>query len=245
MLRLRVIGCLLILVVGVLANAGCSGRIEEAASSETPEIDPDLIDGQGVKFITDDGLVLVGTMYGTGSKAVVFSNMDRTQRHEWAELARALAARGYITLTYDYRGYDLSQGRPDTTLIPVDLAAAIGFARAQEIDDLALVGADLGGWAIAKISGEESPAAVVVMASRAVKDEEVQAISAPKLFVYSDEESGTIPTAMEHMFRVATEPKEQLVYPSEAHGTTLFITEHADDLRQRIASFIETHMPVE
>ncbi len=243
MVQLKRIGSILFALTCLVIVAACTVTSDSTSSTATPEIDPELISGQAVRFLTEDGLVLVGTMYGQNPQAVLFSNMDRTLRHEWNDLARELAARGYMTLVFDYRGYDLSQGEPDTTMIVEDLKAAISFIRSQGIDDLALVGAGLGGWAIGKVAGGEDLAAVVIMSSRAVQDGEIQAIAAPKLFIHSEDESGTAPVAMNHMYKVASEPKEQIVFPSEFRGTTLFLTEHKDHLIEQVVTFFEDNMP--
>ena len=243
MVRIKLACRIIFALTCLVIVAACTETSDSTSPITTPEIDPELISSQAVRFLTEDGLVLVGTMYGQNPQAVLFSNMDRTLRHEWNDLARELAAKGYMTLIFDYRGYDLSQGEPDTTMIVEDLKAAITFIRSQGIEELALVGAGLGGWAIGKVAGGEDLAAVVIMSSRAVQDGEIQAIAAPKLFIHSEDESGTGPVAMNHMFRVATEPKEQIIFPSEFRGTTLFLTEHKEHLIEQVVTFFEDNMP--
>jgi alpha/beta superfamily hydrolase len=244
MAQLKSIGRIIFGLICLVIVAACTETSDSTSPITTPEIDPELISSQAVRFLTEDGLLLVGTMYGQNPQAVLFANMDRTSRHEWNELARELSAKGYMALIFDYRGYDLSQGKPDTTMIVEDLKAAISFLRSQGIQDLALVGAGLGGWAIGKVAGGEDLSAVIIMSSRAVKDEEIQAILVPKLFIHSADESGSGPVGMDHMFRVATEPKEQIIFPSEFRGTTLFLTEHKDQLIEQVVTFIDDNMPV-
>ena len=244
MARQNTLKLLIFLLCCVVLTAACTVTADRAPT-ETPDIDPELIAGQSVRFLTDDGILLVGTLYGQSPQAILFSNMDRTLRHEWDDLARELAARGYMSLIYDYRGYDLSQGEPDSTMIFDDLRAAISFIRSQGTENLSLVGADLGGWAMGKIAGDEDLSALIIISSRAVRDEEIQAISAPKLFIHSADESGTAPVAMDHMYKAAVGPKEQIIFPSEFRGTTLFLTEHKNDLIGEIVSFIGENMPVD
>ena len=117
MVRLKRVSRILFALTYLVIAAACTVTSESPSSTATLEIDPELISGQAVRFLTEDGLALVGTLYGKSPQAVLFSNMDRTLRHEWNDLARELAAEGYMTLIFAYRGYDLSQGEPDTTMI--------------------------------------------------------------------------------------------------------------------------------
>ncbi len=207
----------------------------DSATKEGPRV---------VTFVSDDGVTLSGTLYGSGARAIIFSHMFPTDQTSWTPLAKDLAGHGYLVLTYDFRGYGTSQGTKDVSKIDHDLRAAVTFVRAQGATRLALVGASMGGMATAKVAAVEKPDAVVIMSAPqsfmglAVSDDEVKAITAPKLFIGSEQDGPTSTTL--HMFDVAPEPKDKHIYPGSGHGTYIFDSEYGADLTQRIIQFIET-----
>jgi len=233
-----------LILVGALFLAACRGAPTAPSLTEVAPA-PEGVASQTVSFITDDGVTLGGTLYGSGSTAVIFSHMFPTDQTSWTALARELANRGYMTLTYDFRGYGASGGQKDVSQIDRDLRAAVAFVRQQGATHLVLVGASMGGTATAKVAATERPVAVVIMSAPAsfrglsVSDDEIQAITAPKLFIGSEQDGATRDTL--HMFDVASEPKEKHIYPGSGHGTFIFDSQYGDDLTQRLIQFIEAN----
>jgi pimeloyl-ACP methyl ester carboxylesterase len=215
----------------------------EVPAAATPPATLATEGARAVSFVTEDGVTLGGTLYGSGSTAVIFSHMLPTDQTSWAAMARELAGRGYLVLTYDFRGYGASQGKKEISKLDRDLRAAVAFVRTQGVAKLVLVGASMGGMATAKVAAVEKPTAVVIISTPtsfqglAVSDDEVQAITAPKLFIGSEGDGATRTTL--HMFEVAPEPKEKHIYPGSGHGTFIFDSEYGADLRQRLIQFIE------
>jgi len=238
-IKLILISSLILAACGALLGAdappGTSPSAANPAAKEGPRV---------VTFVSDDGVTLSGTLYGSGANAVVFSHMFPTDQTSWAPIAKDLAGRGYLVLTYDFRGYGASPGTKDVSKIDRDLRAAVAFVRTQGAAKLVLVGASMGGTATAKVAAVEKPTAVVIMSAPqsfmglAVSDDEVKAITAPKLFIGSEQDGATSTTL--HMFDVAPEPKDKRVYPGSGHGTYIFDSEYGADLTQRIIQFIET-----
>lgn len=219
--------------------------------TETAELAPIVNASRVVTFTTADGATLHGTMYGSGSTAVIFSTMGAQQQDTWAKMARATADAGYLALTYNFRFW-VSETRIQDGLranIADDLRAAIVFARGQGAKQIILVGASLGGMATAKVAGEAQAAAVIIMAAPlsarglAVRVEaaELQAMTMPKLFVSSENDATISPADARQMVDQAPEPKTVYLYPGTAHGTELFETQHAADLTQRLLAFIGEH----
>ena len=61
-------------------------------------------EGPGVvAFVSDDGVTLSGTLYGSGASAITISHMFPTDQTSWTPLAKDLAGRGYLVLAYDFR----------------------------------------------------------------------------------------------------------------------------------------------
>ena len=226
-----------------------------AASPAPTDISPaePATPASGVSFTTSDGITLAGTLYGSGSTAIILSNMGDNDPAPWDAFAPGLAGRGYQVLTYKYR-YPTRTTRFDSDMANHtldDLRAAIAFMREQGAQRLVLVGASLGGMATAKAAATENPAAVVIIASPidlsdydfVVEQTELDAITAPKLFVGGQGDQ-IVPFAdVQQMFDLSPQPKQLHAYPGTAHGVELFRTEHGDDLRQRLIAFIETNAP--
>jgi pimeloyl-ACP methyl ester carboxylesterase len=201
---------------------------------------------RAVTFTTADGVTLSGTAYGQGATAVIFSHMSDGSRAEWRDLPEQLAARGYRTLAYDFRGRGESEGTFAPDKADTDLRAAVAFMRQKGATDLALVGASMGAMASAKVAATDPPAALVLLTGTTswngltVSDAEMAAIVAPKL-VISSEQDGYLAGTL-HLYDAAAPPKEKHIYPGGAHGTQLFDV-YGDDLTARIVGFVTTRAP--
>lgn len=223
------------------------------APTETAAPTPVINASRVVSFTTGDGARLYGTLYGSGSTAVIFSTMGAQKQETWAKMAQTTAEAGYLALTYNFRFW-VSETRIQDNLrayIADDLRAAIAFVREQGAKQIVLVGASLGGMATAKVAGESQAAAVIIMASplsargltARVEAAELQTMTMPKLFVSSERDATVSPVDAQRTYDQSPEPKELYLYPGTAHGTELFETEHAADLTQRLLTFIGQHAP--
>jgi alpha/beta superfamily hydrolase len=206
--------------------------------------------GRTVTFVTDDGLKLSGSVYGTGSTAVILSaQCSRDGKDAWTDFAVKLARQGYTVLTYFYRGWGTSQGPQDQTKPIHDLNAAIAFAKSQGAKKLVLAGASCGGTISAKVYATVKPDAIIVVSSPPtipqigieLSADEVKGLAAPKLFVGSQDDQFTAP--MLQMYDASPGPKEKLIYPGGAHGTDIFTSEHGRDLTEKMLAFILEKVP--
>jgi esterase/lipase len=196
---------------------------------------------------------LAGTLYGAGSTAVVFAAESDKRQSAWAEVAEAAAQAGYLAMTFDFRFWGPG-GRRDLALMNAadrDLLAAVAFVRAEGAQYVVLVGASLGGLAAAKAAAVAEPAAVVILAAPmghpdleiAVTPAELQAATAPKLFIAAESDQVVPLAETQAMYDLAAEPKEIVVYAAAQHGTALLSTVHGPDLRRRLLDFIQNHAP--
>ena len=206
-----------------------------------------------ITFRAADDVTLMGTIYGGGTTAIVLSNMGDNDSSAWEAFAPELARRGYTVLTYKFRyptnSSSFNSGMANHTLD--DLRVAIAFVRGHGAQKLVLVGASLGGMATAKAAAVEQPAAIVIIASPMdlsefdfrVEQSELNAITAPKLFIGSEDDK-TVPLAeTQRRFDLSPDPKELQTYAGTAHGVHIFETDHGDDLRQRLIAFITSSAP--
>jgi pimeloyl-ACP methyl ester carboxylesterase len=207
-------------------------------------------------FKSEDGVTLSGHLDGQGRTAVVFSNQIGGDQEVWrtvgaANIVQQVVARGYLALTYEYRGDGQSQGGADPNHDPdlaKDLRAAIGVARAHGATKLVLVGASLGGLVTLKVAAGTPVDAVVVLSGLqgfgdlAVDNTELRAITAPKLFLVSADDPG-FATDMQYMYAVVPQPKQLHVYPGRLHGIALLPPPPADDAAPLVLSFIAAAAP--
>ncbi|MDQ5822581.1 MAG: alpha/beta hydrolase [Chloroflexota bacterium] len=208
--------------------------------------------GNMVSVPTGDGATLSASIYGAGKTAVILSpQCQQTGRYGWTDFALTLASRGYMAIAYDYRGVNLSRrlsgARPDVSLGLVDLHAIAEFARERGATGLVLAGASCGGtYSVASVATEK-PLALIVMASPAsftgfeIPASQLPTVAVPKLFISTEDDRLT--PDMTEMYDAMPNPKEKHIYPGSEHGTDIFLTEHADDLSQRLFAFIERHAP--
>lgn len=214
---------------------------------------PTAIMPEAVTFATTDGVTLTGTLYGAGATALILSNMGDNDPTAWEGEAPLFAEQGYLVLTYSFR-YPMRTNRFTAAMAKQtvdDLSAAVTFARTRGAQTIVLLGASLGGMATAKVAGTIQPAAMIVMSSPAdllefdfqVTADDLAAITAPKLFIASQDDTIVPSSATQQMVDLAANPKEIHLYPGSAHGIQLFTTEQADDLRRRLLAFVKRYAP--
>lgn len=235
-----------LLFLGVLGGCGTASPVSPTMTlpPATPTTGP--VEHREVTFKTEDNVTLSGTLYGTGTSAVVFSHMSDGPRSEWRDLPERLAERGYMTLAYDFRGRGTSGGEFSAAASPDDLRAAVAYVREQGARTVALVGASMGSMAAAKVAATDRPACLVFVAGTTswngldVTDAEMAANDTPKLFISSEDDTYINETL--HLYDAATPPKEKYLYPGGVHGTNLFETQ-GEDFSSRIMTFIESNAP--
>ena len=204
--------------------------------------------GRTVEFSTEDGVNLVGSLYGEGKTAVILSAMcSDTGKEDWTDFALLLKKRGYMALTYYYRGIKPSGGARVVTREDKDIAAAVQYVKRQGAERLVLVGASCGG-TISTIEATKTKVdGLVVIASpgniegMGATDEALETVTAPKLFISSEGDQWTGP--MLELYDKMPDPKEKHIYTGSVHGTGLFYTEHGADLTQRLIGFVERSAP--
>ena len=209
-----------------------------SACGAPPQAQPQPQQTAVVTFRATDGGTVSGRVYGSGTTAVVLSNMGDNDPAPWDGFAPVLAARGYTVLTYRYR-------EPLRTAA-ADLQAAIGYLRNKGGKRLALVGASLGGMATAKVAGGAGAAAIVLMACPLtidghdfeITDQELAALTGPKLVLASQDDTVVPLAKTREVFDRTPEPKEFATFPSTAHGVKLFATAQGEALQKRLVDFL-------
>lgn len=256
MVRMRSIGTMTLSLIAVmtLALAGCGSAGGAASATATTAIPTPpqptatlVVPWHTVSFTTPDGLHLSGVLYGSGTTGVALSHQSDGTQNQWRGFAQHLAANGYMALAFDFRGHGASAGPADISKEDIDLRAAIRYLRTQGATRIVLMGASLGGAVTLRVAATESVAAVATLSAVAfmptqeVTDDTIRAIKAPKLFINSKLDDAAATT--QHMYDVASPPKQIYIYPGIAHGVGIFSGDYGPDLTQRLLTFLATYAP--
>jgi len=190
-------------------------------------------------FKTEDGIQLNGNIFGQGNRWVILSHMYPTDQASWFDFAVELSERGYVALTYDFRGYGKSGGsKDDIGNIYKDTTAAIALAKSYNCRQVFLVGASMGGTAsIIAASMDNTVSGVAAIAAPDKMGDDLDAISVvselkmPKLFISAigDEQHAK---AAKAFYEKSVEPKTlEIMENSSEHGTFIFEKEPENALR--------------
>jgi pimeloyl-ACP methyl ester carboxylesterase len=209
---------------------------------------------RAVTFPAADGALLHGTLFGQGSTTVVLSNMGDNDPGPWQAFAPLLVAKGYAVLTYSFRYPPYTNHFTPTMAeqtVP-DLQGAVAFARQQGAARIVLIGASLGGITVGVVAAASRATSVVIMAAEqdlvgyglAVTPAELAAMTQPKLFIASMDDTNTAFTDTKSFYDNAPEPKQFHAFPGDVHGVHLFDTDRGDELRDLLVSFVTATAPV-
>lgn len=197
-----------------------------------------------VTFRTQDGFVLEGTLFGSGSKAVVLAHMYPADESSWFDFARRLEDHGYLALTFNFRGYGKSQGDKDVAVIDRDVRAAIDFVRGRKgVTGVALAGASMGGTA-SLIAASASPVDAVVTLSAPVEfmgldaSHAVSLAKASKYFIASTEDVSAADSAG-RLYRSSDPPRDIELIPGKLHGTGILEGPKGEEMAAKIIAFID------
>lgn len=236
-----------VLVVGLLlVLASCAGGDDEqeqpAAPStvattvvEEPTTETLTEEPATVTFRSSDGVELSGTLWGGDARAVVLAHMVAGSGEDWAPLAEELAVGGLTVLAFDLRGHGRSGGMPSPAAAPLDLEAAVAFVRDRGADSVVLVGASLGGMAVATVAGEVGAEGVAIVsapfsfAGLDVLPADLEGLPGAKLFVVA--EGDAVAADVREMYRLAAGPKRLEVLAGSAHGTQILASPQGELFR--------------
>jgi pimeloyl-ACP methyl ester carboxylesterase len=206
-----------------------------------------------VSFRTEDGVELSGRLFGRrdAKAGIVLAHGATVNQSSWFAFAEELGRRGYLVLTFDFRGYcpggdaGCSHGSKDTNARPTDLHAAIQEIRSFGIERLGLMGSSLGGWAVLTVAADEGDRLDVVVALSAVSamDDDLRRISAPKLFMAGTGDDGIAGLA-EQFFDASSQPKRLVVLDTGDHGAEMLRGSRREEARAAVFAWLERYFPV-
>jgi pimeloyl-ACP methyl ester carboxylesterase len=202
--------------------------------------------GERVQFTSSDGIQLVGHVFGSGSAGIVLAHMYPADQTSWFSTATRLAAKGYLVLTFDFRGYGESSGSKQIDQIDKDLQAAAEEIRSRGASSVALVGASMGGTASLIVAARTQVAAVATLSAPVEfmglsARQAVAAVSAPKLFLAAEKDVGAA-GALE-LEKLASPPKQMELFPGSDHGTNMLTGSSADAVQAKLFAFLTETLP--
>ncbi len=174
-----------------------------------------------VSFPTADGGTVVANLYGDGQHAVLLAHGAVFDKESWNELAQDLLADGYRVLAIDFRGYGQSKpGRAGNALYQ-DVLAGIRYLHSEEAERVSVIGASMGGGAVAQAAVVVAPDVIdklILLAGVPIATPE--RMQGNKLFIVSRGDS--LRDAVEDQFERAGEPKELTVLAGSQHAQHIF-----------------------
>jgi alpha-beta hydrolase superfamily lysophospholipase len=199
-----------------------------------------------VSFPTEDGGVVFGDLYGSGSKDVVLVHGGQFNKESWAEQARTLAGAGFHVLAINLRGYGKSHGPGDSdpmdAPIHLDVLAAVRYLHKAGAKSVSIVGGSMGGWAAGDASIASQPGEIdrVVFLGAAPNGPADKLKSASLFIVARGDASGDglrLP-GIRAQYEKAPQPKKLIILSGTAHAQYLFQTKHAKRVMQEILHFL-------
>lgn len=222
-------------------NGGDRAADEPAVTTSTtaaPTTSAPDVPTEDVTFHSDDGVKLVGRIYGDGTTAIVCSHMARRSKADFALAGPRLASAGFTVLAYDNRGDgESSEGDPAQRVR--DLLAAIDLVRSRGATKVFLLGASRGGTLSLDAATRTPVDGVVTLSAPPPLDgaAAVAAVTVPSLYVNS--ENDDFAKSTQAMYDAANQPRELQMYPGGNHGVALFSSQ--PELIDRIVTFIRAH----
>ncbi len=197
-------------------------------------------------------MLLDGRLFGSGRLAVVLAHMGRAgdSQADWEGLARKLARRGYLVLTYNRRGVCPRGGAGCSTGVDEyaeswrDIVGAVAFVRSRHARRIVVAGASIGAMAAlyAAAHAQVEPDGLIEFAGinhasgYDFTQREIRRIRGRKLFLSARADIYGGADSAREWYGWAAGPKRLLLVPGSDHGTDLLQSRNPQ--RRRIESAI-------
>ena len=183
-----------------------------------------------VAFPTSDGGEIHAHLYGEGDHAVVLAHGAVFDKESWTPLATKLAEADLKVLAIDFRGYGRSRPGSEGEARYLDVLAAISYLKEQGTSRVSVVGASMGGGAVARAGVLVGPGEIdrlILLAPVAIPNPEK--LHANRI-VYLTAEGDPSLSRTRQQYERAPEPKTLEVLSGDAHAQHLFKTDHSQAL---------------
>jgi pimeloyl-ACP methyl ester carboxylesterase len=187
-------------------------------------------------------------LYGSipAKRAAVLCHGQNWDALGWRDVAPRFVERGVPALAVNLRGYGGSSGRTDK-FVPgerwspmIDVVACARLLRERGADEIALVGASLGGHAVLAAAMQEDVECVVSISAPVgpVPDDLSAKVRGRKLYVCASDDRGG---AAEHVlasFRALAHPKQLIFFGGDEHSRHMFVAPYGQDAIRAIVDFV-------
>ena len=185
---------------------------------------------------------LKADLYGSlpAARAAVLCHGQSWDASGWREIATQLSQRGVPALALNFRGYGGSSGKTIPASTVADVHAAKLWLRAAGVQELALVGASMGGHAVLGSSFERDVDIVVSISApvEPVDDALSRKVSGRKLFICANEDSmGAAPHVL-RTFELCDRPKTLLLFGAKEHSIAMFHAPYGGEVVAAILDFV-------
>jgi pimeloyl-ACP methyl ester carboxylesterase len=235
----------LVALLLLVLSSGCQKTQTKVSQPSKRSSSSKIKQSKTVKFFTSDGVRLSGNLFGKGKTVVILAHMYPADQSSWFGFARLLAGKGYLAMTFDFRGYGRSLGSKQINLIDRDLKAAIDYIK-PKADKIFLIGASMGGTASLKLAAKEAGIVGVISLSAPVKFQGLDAspditnIKVPKLFIASEGDLGAAQSAR-WFYQRSQDPKKLDIVGGDMHGTNILKGSASKKVTKEMLDFIAQH----
>ena len=198
--------------------------------------------------VTSESETLQADLYGElpARRAAILVHGQNWDGSGWREVAPRFASRGVPALALNLRGYDGSTGktnryRPDKPWSAVtDLRATKALLRSRGAEEIALVGASMGGYAVLASSWERDVECVVSISApvRPITDEMSGRVSGRKLYVCADRDTLGAAAHVLASFAALERPKTLVMFGGREHSRAMFAAPYGDEAVGAIVEFV-------
>jgi len=198
--------------------------------------------------VASESETLQADLYGElpARRAAILVHGQNWDGSGWREVAPRFASRGVPALALNLRGYDGSTGktnryRPDKPWSAVtDLRATKALLRSRGVEEIALVGASMGGYAVLASSWERDVECVVSISApvRAITDEMSGRVSGRKLYVCADRDTLGAAAHVLASFAALERPKTLVMFGGKEHSRAMFAAPYGDEAVGAIVEFV-------
>ena len=192
-----------------------------------------------VSFTTDDQATIFAEYQKRGSHAVLLAHGAIFNKESWGKFEQDLLAHNYTVLAIDFRGYGKSTLGNQSRALYKDILAAVQFLNAQQgITKISVLGASMGGAAVAKASVYSEPGSVsqfILLSPASIY--QPKKLQGHLLFIASEDES--LAKGLRSAFDKAPQPKTLKLIAGSAHAQHIFKTSQAEILTKIIIDFLD------
>jgi hypothetical protein len=247
-----------IVLLALLGGCSQGGPSTPAPPTPSPHPSPTVLRSpseqppprsRAIRFLAGDGTRLAGRLFGAGHLGVVLAHQIDNDQTAWFDFAGELASAGYLTLTFDFRGYcpgGMGGCSATGSLSETwrDVLGAVRTLRERGATHVWLIGASIGGDACLQAASTGAPGigGVITMSSPSyvgaydIRRSTMQRLTVPKLFI-AGRFDGDAAKSARSFFRWSDEPRDMLVLQTGEHGTDL-LDDTSPAIRSRVRGAI-------